>query len=717
MSDTLTVHTDMPVRDEGNTGMTEFRFTITRANPTDEATLHYGVSSLLAWTGPGEISLSDGPYLRASDFAVTSDGQPFTGQGELHLSAGQAEDTVLVPIRGDRFAEPDETFRLNVAGSTADATIRNDDAGSRPMVSLQGPGRPVTEGDSFHVILSRAQVDEVSSVEVHFISVAGTRSVAGKGDFVGDISPRTVIFEPGETTKVVTYQIADDTRHERGEAFALALYDGLNATIGGPSVVEGSISDDDPLPEHSIFVSTAVVPEGDGNTGAVFHLSVNRAGGDLDQPTSVFLLVEPDASSPNTADPSDLANGFEAVALHFAPGETKKTLDVAVRGDGQLELDEAFTVRIAGAQGSGSTTGESAPIGKGWTTLTILNDDGVRQINGTNRNDVIDSTSVSPGVSGGPAASSADLIRSGGGKDQIRGGGGADVIYGDDGKDRLWGETGNDLLHGGGSKDEIRGGEDDDVVHGDGGKDRLWGEGGNDLLYGDDSKDQLHGGDGDDQFHGGSGKDELWGDAGADWLFGGSGDDIMTGGAGADTFALSEGDDSITDFSPGEDTVLASLPDGRYAPGEVFNLRSVYVADPGSVDLSAFGGAPPGSILDLRVFIRAYSGGQIVEEISTTVGNRVFHLGWRNIEKLVIESERFERHSGVLVTSAEVSDVRIASSEGDRIEVSTESDVAALIATATSDGAGGTALHYAGQTLTLRDLQPSALLADWFTFA
>ena len=75
-----------------------------------------------------------------------------------------------------------------------------------------------------------------------------------------------------------------------------------------------------------------------------------------------------------------------------------------------------------------------------------------------------------------------------------------------------------------------------------------------DGLYGDDT---LTGTSGADIIDGGGDNDRLYGSQGDDTLYGGTGDDSLTGGTGADTFAvgLGEGNDTISDFTDGEDLI------------------------------------------------------------------------------------------------------------------------------------------------------------------
>lgn len=100
--------------------------------------------------------------------------------------------------------------------------------------------------------------------------------------------------------------------------------------------------------------------------------------------------------------------------------------------------------------------------------------------------------------------------------------------------DRFDGGLGADFVYGGSGADSLDGGEGNDNINGEGESDLLNGGAGNDILFG---------GDGDDD------------------LVGGSDDDILFGEGGLDQFVYSippfgGGNDTITDFSPGEQVFL-----------------------------------------------------------------------------------------------------------------------------------------------------------------
>lgn len=126
-----------------------------------------------------------------------------------------------------------------------------------------------------------------------------------------------------------------------------------------------------------------------------------------------------------------------------------------------------------------------------------------------------------------------------GGSDVVFGGAGNDNIDGVCGNDTITGDDGNDTLMGGNGRDVMSGGADDDLLDGGNQQDILNGNTGNDTLIGEKGDDTIDGGADDDHINGGKDNDSL------------------TGGEGADTFFFRSGDgqDTITDFTRGQDKI------------------------------------------------------------------------------------------------------------------------------------------------------------------
>jgi Ca2+-binding RTX toxin-like protein len=179
---------------------------------------------------------------------------------------------------------------------------------------------------------------------------------------------------------------------------------------------------------------------------------------------------------------------------------------------------------------------------------------------------------------------------------------GADTILGSAGADVLLGHDGNDHIRGGGDNDTLLGGAGDDLLNGGAGRDVLSGQAGNDVYIvtpgdtilefagggrdtvksagnctlpaetevlvltgasgargiGNELANVIIGNGAANLLSGLGGRDVMSGGGGPDTLRGGAGADKLTGGTGADVFlfaALSERGDTITDFSPVDDTI------------------------------------------------------------------------------------------------------------------------------------------------------------------
>ena len=183
-------------------------------------------------------STSDGSAKAGSDYVAKS--------GKLTFAPGETKKLVSVKVIGDSVPEPSETFffdlKTPVNATLADnrgvASIRNDDGPSLIIEDAVG----VDEGNSdftlqkFIVRLSAASTD---SVKVNWTTANGT---AGPGDFV--VASGTLIFAPGQTSKIITIQVKGDTTVEPNETYKVNLSTPAYAVIADAQAL-GTIRNDD----------------------------------------------------------------------------------------------------------------------------------------------------------------------------------------------------------------------------------------------------------------------------------------------------------------------------------------------------------------------------------------------------------------------------------------------------------------------------------------
>jgi Ca2+-binding RTX toxin-like protein len=404
-------------------------------------------------------------------------------------------------------------------------------------------------------------------------------------DFGGDLpDPILVLFQANEDEQSVTYSVSGDLSIEADETFTVSLDMPVGATIDpAASSATGTIINDDEesdsgdptaLPVIALDVGRAQFFEGDQGTIEI-PFGVVRAGKDLSGTSTVDV-----AFVPGDTNADDFGGTLpETVTVTFAPGETRKTVDIAVSGDIDPESDETFGLRLEFPTGAVIDSEADSSF------ATIFNDDEIPPITGTAEDDTILVDFVSDGVTGGvpsdaddtiSALAGADEVDGGGGDDTIDGGTGDDDLGGGDGDDRLFGNDGEDDLKGGDGDDLLLGGERLDFLDGEDGQDVLVGGEGNDNLQGGEGRDILFGGSGWDVLNGGDDDDYLNGGGDTDFLNGGNGDDIIEGGEGIDLLIGGDGEDFL-DGGAGNDRLEAGFDrDGDTLTGGAGNDKFVF---------------------------------------------------------------------------------------------------------------------------------------------
>jgi microcystin-dependent protein len=223
--------------------------------------------------------------------------------------------------------------------------------------------------------------------------------------------PTTATFAAGSSTATINVNVFDDNTYEGNENVTLAL--AANAAVYNISSTASSatvtIVDNDSQPT----ISVGNVSQNEGNSGTT-NFGFNFT---LSNPSTQNISVQY-----ATADVSAQAGSdYTAVSgtVTFNPGETSKTVNVAVNGDTTNELDETFKLNL--------NNPINATLLSTSATGTISTDDG-------------SAPDFLAGTSGN------DIIYGLGGNDIINGGAGDDTIFGGAGVDNLTGGAGRDIF-------------------------------------------------------------------------------------------------------------------------------------------------------------------------------------------------------------------------------------------------------------------------------
>jgi chitinase len=210
------------IRFEGNSGTSAFVFTVSLSNPSSQS-----------------ISVT---YATASGTAGGADYQ--SASGILTFGPGETSQTVSVLVNGDRNAEPENTFFVNLS-APSNATIADGQGvghiqNDEPHISisdvtlLEGSGTTLF---TFTVTLSAAYDQAVT---VSFRTVNGT---ANSNDYAGRSG--TITFAPGETSKTITISVKGDNKREANETFFVDLFNNSSNSLITKNRGIGTIVNDD----------------------------------------------------------------------------------------------------------------------------------------------------------------------------------------------------------------------------------------------------------------------------------------------------------------------------------------------------------------------------------------------------------------------------------------------------------------------------------------
>src|SRR5262249_13913719 len=156
--------------------------------------------------------------------------------------------TITVQVGGDRVAEANETFLVNLSGATnatlADgqglATILDDE----PRITIsdvsQKEGKNKQTMQFVFTVTLSAAYDQ--AVTVSFRTANGT-GTTGDSDYVSMTG--TLTFAAGQTTKTITIDVKGDNRRESNETFYVDLFGNSNNSLFTKSRGIGTIVNDD----------------------------------------------------------------------------------------------------------------------------------------------------------------------------------------------------------------------------------------------------------------------------------------------------------------------------------------------------------------------------------------------------------------------------------------------------------------------------------------
>ncbi len=319
---------------EGNSGTVNAVFPVT-------------LSAASGLTVTVQFNTADGTVSPAN---AGADYVPISG-GLVTFNAGETQQNITVQVIGERVAENDETFLVNlinpsnagIADGQGVGTILDDE----PLVTIDPAS--VTEGNADVSMVFIVRMDRASSqnVVVSYFTLDGS---ATSGADYGAVTSGSITFTPGQVQVPLTVTVHGDLLNEPSETFTvnLSAVASGNAKITVPTAL-GTILNDDPLPGLAIGSPLPVTETNSFTTPAVFPVTLLAASGQ----TVTVVFTTADGTAIAGAD-YDSTTG----TLTFNPGETQKSITVQVRGDTLGEPNETFLVQLQSPVNATITVGQ-----------------------------------------------------------------------------------------------------------------------------------------------------------------------------------------------------------------------------------------------------------------------------------------------------------------------------------------------------------------------
>ena len=347
-------NSSVSVQNEGNSGSTNYVFTIYRTGLTS------GVTSVnWAVVGAGSSPTTTNDFVPGSALS-----------GLLTFAPTETEKTVTVQVAGDTTFEPDETFDLILSGATSGAeiirasqraVITNDDAPPPPATLAIAPANAIraegTGGTSTPFTFTVTRSGDTSSASSASWAVAGSGThPATAFDFSGNALPTgTVSFAAGQSSASITVNVNPDSTVENDEPFTVTLSNPSGASLT-TATASGVIRNDDaaPPPPPTAPSTVAIVVSTNGSeAGSIPSLFTITRTGDLSTSLSVPW------SRGGTAVLGIDFNGPTSGVIVFPSGSALATLSIPTLDDTFRDPGETLTITLSPPAGTTVTPGGS----------------------------------------------------------------------------------------------------------------------------------------------------------------------------------------------------------------------------------------------------------------------------------------------------------------------------------------------------------------------
>jgi len=310
------------------------------------------------------------------DGSATANSDYSPASGVLSFADGVTSQTIAIPILNDAIYEGDENFAVQLSGvsggaslgtvaSTAVTIIDDDPVPPAGTLQFSGASFNVSENiNSVNVTVTRTG-GSFGTITIDYATYDS--SATAGNDYLAAIG--TLTFTDGESSKVITLTILDDTVYEGDENFGLILGNITGgATIGLNASASVTILENDPIPSagNLHFSMTGYSANEDASN---ILITVIRSGGSSGEVAVDYTTADGSATA---------GSDYTATSgrLTLADGVTSQTISIPLLDDVLYEGNETLQVNLFNTMGGASLV---SPVS---ANVTILENDPVPSAGG-----------------------------------------------------------------------------------------------------------------------------------------------------------------------------------------------------------------------------------------------------------------------------------------------------------------------------------------------
>ncbi len=294
-----------------------------------------------------EVSLSDASGKTVTvEYAATGGGSAVEGRdyalkgNALTFHPGETVKTVEIDIKHNGIYDDNKTIELSLKNpkgallgkvATHTYTIINSDP--EPTVSFATASQQVKKNAGAATILVELSAVSGKDVSVPFMVGGTARTPANYS-----ITPSPVVIKAGTQSAAITVAVADNGINEDDKTVVVSMGVPQDAAQGKTTMSTVTIVDTSPMPTVSFAQKDTRGDE--GTSPAVLEVALSAASGRT-------VEVEYAATGGTAVKGKDYA--VEGSALTFAPGETKKTIELDIKNRAVHDDDKTVEVSLTKA--------------------------------------------------------------------------------------------------------------------------------------------------------------------------------------------------------------------------------------------------------------------------------------------------------------------------------------------------------------------------------